>query len=76
MGMRKRRRGPSLACRTDSGTLRVSPKLARIYMDVLEIMGADAQVCAACCFHVILDLLRDGDIAINQPPVSLEWGRA
>jgi hypothetical protein len=46
-----------LAFTSDSGALRVSPRLKAPYMRAMEILEEDGHICAACLFDAILDLL-------------------
>jgi len=53
-----RRESPSwLACTSDSGALRVSPRLKSAYLRAMAILKEDDHVCPVCLFDAVADLL-------------------
>ena len=67
-----------MVCQSVSGVfLHVSPRLAAIYLHIVEIVEAepDEKICAVCMFETILALLPDDAEfpLLNQPT---QWGTA
>jgi hypothetical protein len=63
-----RRRPGWMLCRSGSGTLHVSPRLASIYMRIVEIIDTEDELSAEALFDAVLDLLPVGEFPpINQP---------
>ena len=55
-------------CRSDSGTLHVSPRLASIYMRIVEVIDTQDDLSAEALFNAVMDLLPVGEFPpINQP---------
>jgi hypothetical protein len=54
-----------LTCKSKSGSLRVSPRLSSLFMQVIELLEQDQHVCAVCAFECILECLPVGEF----PPV-------
>jgi hypothetical protein len=65
-----------LICSSNSGALRVSPRLAELFERVLEVMADDDHHCAVCMFNCILQLLPVDEFAPMHQPYELGWGRA
>jgi hypothetical protein len=69
-----RKRSPTwLACTSDSGALRVSPRLKAPYMRAMEILEEDGHICAVCLFDAIADMLGVDELV--EVPCE-EMGRA
>jgi hypothetical protein len=69
-----RRKSPHwLACTSDSGSLRVSPRLKSVYAHAVEVLEAEGHFCASCLFDAILDLLAVDELV--EVPAN-EVGRA
>ena len=67
-----------MVCQSVSAAfLHVSPRLAAIYLHIVEIVEAepDEKICAVCMFETILALLPDDAEfpLLNQPT---QWGTA
>jgi hypothetical protein len=72
-----RKRSPRwMCCASDSGSLRVSPRLEAVFDRVAEVMAEDDHRCAACMFDAILDLLPAGEFAPMHQPMEIGWGSA
>ena len=64
-----------MVCQSVSAAfLHVSPRLAAIYLHIVDIIEADEEISAECLFDTIRELLPAGEFPLlNQPP---QWGTA
>jgi hypothetical protein len=72
----KTRRLRWLTCTSKSGSLRVSPRLSSLFMQVIELLERDQHVCAVCAFECILECLPVGQFPPVHQSAELGWGRA
>jgi hypothetical protein len=52
-----------MCCSSDSGSLRVSPRLKSVFVRAVDILEAYDHMCAVCLFDAIIDLIGIGDLA-------------
>ena len=73
--MRKRALKKWMVCQSASGAfLHVSPRLASIYLRILDIIEAEEEIGAECLFETIRELLPAAEFPLlNQPT---QWGTA